>query len=67
MDVDGGLEGETLWSGYLKEEGEGLQVLSSPNCPRAGLESQTEDKRGKHTSMCVLVHCGLTWITTLQT
>lgn len=44
---------------YLKEKGkEAYPVLSSPNCPRACLDSQTEDRRrGKkhtHTSKSVL-------------
>lgn len=45
---------------YLKEAGEGgVHFLSSPNCPRACLDSQTEDRRGKHTSKCVLDDCGV--------
>lgn len=45
---------------YLKEEGEGgVHFLSSPNCPRACPDSQTEDRRGKHTSKCVLDDCGV--------
>lgn len=41
---------------YLKERGGGLPVLSCPNCPRACHDSQTEDRRGKHTGQCVLDH-----------
>lgn len=41
-------------SGLPKGEWEGgLQVLSSPNCPRACHDSQTEDRRGKNTPASV--------------
>lgn len=48
---------------YLKGEGEGgLHVLSSPNCPRACHDSQTEDRRGKNTpAQCVLDYRGVSF------
>lgn len=39
---------------YLKGEGEGgLRVLSSPNCPRACLDSQTGGQKGENTPVSV--------------
>lgn len=51
---DGVLKPPVGESGLPKGEGGGgLHVLGSPNCPRAYRDSQTEDRRDKHTSKCV--------------